>query len=112
MSGIAQRLPSPVQHSHEVLRVDHFADIPMVCCQGPVDAGLCVCTREESTLRRYMAGEGLRPMTTGERDWCIAEADRFGEGHYSRDELEIMDDPRLAYAVLDAWQMYVQSNSE
>lgn len=90
--------------------VSRFNDISFVCCRGPVDTGYCVCTRDESTLRRYSAGEALRPMTADERAWCVDEADRAGEGCYSEPELIAMDDTTLADAVLNAWHMYVQSN--
>lgn len=90
--------------------VRHFGDISFVCCRGPVDTGYCLCARDESTLRRYAAGEALRPMTNDERAWCVDEADRAGEGYYSEPELTAMDDKVLADAVLNAWHMYVQSN--
>lgn len=86
-----------------------FSDISFVCCRGPVDPG-CVCTRDESTLRRYAAGETLRAMTSDERKWCIDEADWAGEGYYKSEELEAMSDKDLAHAVLNAWHMYVQSH--
>lgn len=89
---------------------ERFSDISFVCCRGPVDTGYCVCTRDESTLRRYAAGETLRAMTPDERQWCIDEADRAGEGFYKSAELSAMDDQELAGAVLNAWHMYVQSN--
>jgi hypothetical protein len=89
-----------------------FNDISFVCCRDPLAGGgcCCVCTREESTLRQYSAGEILRPMTDDERAWCVNEADRAGEGYYSEPELTSMDDQALASAVLNAWNMYVQSN--
>lgn len=90
--------------------VSIFHDISFVCCSGQADTGYCVCTREESTLRRYSAGETLRPMTGDEREWCVDEADRAGEGYYNKAELSAMDDEALADAVLNAWNMYVQSN--
>lgn len=92
--------------------MERFNDVSFVCCRGPVDTGYCVCTRDESTLRRYAAGEALRPMRADEREWCIEEADRSGEGHYNRPELERMTDAQLGHAVLNAWSMYVQSNCE
>lgn len=58
----------------------------------------------------YAAGETLRAMTPDERQWCIDEADRAGEGFYKSAELSAMDDQELAGAVLNAWHMYVQSN--
>jgi len=88
---------------------ERFSDISFVCCRGPVDPG-CVCTRDESTLRRYAAGETLRAMTSDERKWCIDEADWAGEGYYKSEELEAMSDKDLARAVLKAWHMYVHSN--
>jgi hypothetical protein len=88
-----------------------FNDISFVCCRGPVDTGYCMCSRDESTLRRYSAGEALRPMTADERAWCVDEAYRAGEGYYnSEHELMAMDDKALAGAVLNAWHMYVRSN--
>lgn len=70
-----------------------FNDISFVCCRGPVDTGYCMCSRDESTLRRYSAGEALRPMTADERAWCVDEADRAGEGYYSGPLREVDDLP-------------------
>ena len=92
------------------LDMGRFNDISFVCCRGPVDTGYCVCSRDESTLRRYSSGEHLRPMTDEERAWCVDEADGCGEGYYSESELTRMDDKALADAVLNAWHMYAQSN--
>ncbi len=90
--------------------MERFGDISFVCCRGPVDPGYCVCSRDESTLRRYSAGESLRPMNTDEMAWAVSEADRAGEGYYKSAELDGMTDKDLAGAVLNAWHMYVQSN--
>jgi hypothetical protein len=89
--------------------MQRFGDISFVCCRGPVDTGHCVCTRDESTLRRYAMGETLRPMTEAERAWCVDEACWRGEGYYNAPELEALVDKALAQAVLDAWHMYAQS---
>jgi len=90
--------------------MERFGDISFVCCRGPVDTGYCLCSRDESTLRRYSAGEILRPMTAEERAWCVDEADRAGEGYYNSEELTGRNDKDLAGAVLNAWNMYVRSN--
>jgi hypothetical protein len=89
-----------------------FEDIPFQCCTftPALAAEQCVCNREEHALRRYSAGHNIRPMTPEEREWCVYEADRAGEGYYNEDELEKMSDKELAYAVLNAWKMYVDSH--
>lgn len=86
-----------------------FNDISFVCCRGPVDPGYCVCSRDESTLRRYAAGEQLRPMRKDEREWCVDQADYAGEGYYNQAKLETMSDQDLASATLNAWKMYASS---
>ena len=55
------------------------------------------------------AGEALRPMSVTEREWCVDEADRAGEGFYKADELRALSDQDLACNVLHAWRMYVAS---
>lgn len=51
-------------------------------------------------------------MTPEQRAWCVDEADSAAEGAYRRADLQAMTDPDLAYAVIDAWWMYVKSNVE
>ena len=48
-------------------------------------------------------------MTPEQRKWCVGQADWAGEGHYTEEELTAMNDNDLAYAVLNAWNMYAQS---
>lgn len=68
----------------------------------------CVCSQRELVLRHYAYSNYDRPMTKEERQWCIEEADSAGEGYYNETELQGMTDKKLAYAVLNAWNMYVQ----
>ncbi|MBU1249469.1 MAG: hypothetical protein KKB70_12265 [Proteobacteria bacterium] len=49
-------------------------------------------------------------MTAGERQWCIDEADRAGEGAYPPKDTQGLDDKALAKTVLMAWADYVSCN--
>lgn len=79
------------------------------CCMG--EGHPCVCGPDERVLRAYDRGEvGLPPMTAEEREWCLEEADRAGEGAFPREEAEQFSDKDLANWVLRAWREFVQSN--
>ncbi|HQN17709.1 MAG TPA: hypothetical protein PKV86_01155 [Syntrophobacteraceae bacterium] len=67
------------------------------------------CGQMERALRHYSAYGYDKPMTSEEREWCIQEADRAGEGSYRREELERYNDQELATAVLRAWADYCRS---
>ena len=82
--------------------------IAVPCCQG--DGADCVCSDNERVIRAYADGLDLPPMTTEQREWCIGEAERNGEGSYPREETERLNDKDLATAVLNAWWDYVRSN--
>jgi len=70
-----------------------------------------VCNDDERFIRNHIHNDGSVPfMTPEEREWAIDEADRAGEGMWSREDLEPMTDSELAKAVLDAWASYVQCN--
>jgi len=85
-----------------------FDNIDHVCCMG--DDATCYCSHKEMVLRRYVGESSLRAMTIDERNELIAEANWAGEGFYSREELNTMNDTQLANAVLNAWRIYAQSN--
>jgi hypothetical protein len=80
-------------------------DLPCVCFDNDHP---CVCSQRERVLRHYAFYYLERKMSDEERQWCIEEADSAGEGYYSSGELSKMTDKELAYAVLKAWNMYVQ----
>lgn len=88
-----------------------FSDLPChcVCYAEPVDGG-CVCGTLERGLRLYSSCDDMRPMTPEERKLLINEADWYGEGHYSTEELQAMTDRQLAGATLSAWKMYNDSH--
>lgn len=69
-----------------------------------------MCAEHEQFIRHYMHGPVLGPMTEEEREWCIEEADRSGEGSYPREETEGLSDQDLAKATYSAWREYVQCN--
>jgi len=79
------------------------------CCMGLIYSD-CVCGNSERVIRAYIGGYAPSPMTPEQREWCIREADHAGEGYYTRGELTALDDKKLAYCVLNAWDMYVKSN--
>lgn len=80
----------------------------VACCIGTPEN--CVCTHDERILRAYAYSGFSEPMTPEQRKACIDEADSAGEGFYRVDELSKLDDQQLASAVIDAWNMYVNSN--
>ncbi len=85
-----------------------FPDVECTTCSGP-----CACGPQECVLRRIWAKDYPHgPMTPEQRAWCVDEADSAAEGAYRRADLQAMTDPDLAYAVIDAWWMYVKSNVE
>lgn len=88
-----------------------FSDLPhyCVCYDKPADEG-CLCETLERGLRLYCSRDDMRPMTPEERRLLINEADWFGEGYYSTDELQVMTDKQLAAATLSAWSMYIDSH--
>ena len=67
------------------------------------------CGHKEGAMRHYADYGYDKPMTSEEREWCIQEADRAGEGTYRREELEGYSDQGLAEAVLRAWADYCRS---
>ena len=83
-------------------------NITVSCCSG--NESLCVCGYNEKVLRAYSEGRCKIPMTTEQREWCLDEAERAGEGSYPRSEGIGMDDAALAERVINAWHDYVQSN--
>jgi hypothetical protein len=86
-----------------------FEDIHHACCMGPSNE-MCACTHLEMVLHRYSAGDSLRAMTSSERDYLVADADRCAEGALKEDELQAMSDRELAHATLRAWLDYARSN--
>ena len=52
---------------------------------------------------------GAKILKPKERKWCVENADKYGEGYYTQEELEEMNDKNLANAVLNAMDMYVKS---
>lgn len=79
------------------------------CCQGEgVD---CICGDDERVLRAYAyGGYNDEPMTPEQREWCLEDADRAGEGSYPREEAEGLSDAELAKWTINAWNAYVRSN--
>ncbi len=69
-----------------------------------------VCNESEQFVRHFMHGPVVKPMSKEEREWCIEEADRAGEGSYPREETEHLNDKDLAWATYRAWCEYVRSN--
>jgi len=51
-----------------------------------------------------------RTLSYEERVWCVAQANHFGEGLYNYDQLEKMNDPDLAHAVICAWREYADNH--
>lgn len=84
-----------------------FEGVEVGCCSG--DTTACVCGIEERVIRAYSEGRYAVPMTAEQREFCIWEADKCGEGMYSREELQGYSDQALASAVLDAWDAYCKS---
>lgn len=70
----------------------------------------CLCGHNERVLRAYSEGRYISPMTDGQREWCLDESDRAGEGSYPREEAIGFTDQDLAKRVLYAWSNYVNSN--
>lgn len=88
-----------------------FENRKVACCKGPEHETECVCSPDERVIRAYIRGDAsLPPMTAEEREWCLDEADRSGEGAYPREEAEGFTDQELAKRVLNAWNDYVRSN--
>lgn len=84
-----------------------FQAVDVGCCGGNVEG--CVCGHNERVLRSYVDHRRTVPMTAEQREWCIEEADKCGEGMYSREQLEGYNDHDLAWTVIDAWHAYCQS---
>lgn len=85
-----------------------FENVNAPCCSGwKAD---CICSHEERVLRAYSDGHLFEPMTQEQREWCLDEADRAGEGSYPADEARGYDDAEHASRVLMAWNDYVKSN--
>lgn len=79
------------------------------CTNGVPSCG-GVCDDKEIFVRYYALGPSTVPMTAGERQWCIDEADRAGEGAYPPKDTQGLDDKALAKTVLMAWADYVSCN--
>ena len=87
-----------------------FSDIVVGCCSG-AEAGNCLCGQKERVLRAFSEGRDTgRQMTPEEREWCLDESDKAGEGSYPREEAVDFSDKDLAMRVLYAWRDYVRSN--
>lgn len=84
-----------------------FQNFPCACFEGEHD---CICSDNERAMRHYAYIGVDKPMTEEQREWCVEEADSAGEGYFSLEELNALDDQGLAHAVLQAWSMYVSSN--
>lgn len=84
-----------------------FSDIDIQCCSPDVD--VCFCGGEEAVLRMYTSGNPPRPMTDEERSWCVDQADWAGQGQYTQEGLEELNDKDLAYTTLCAWSEYANS---
>jgi hypothetical protein len=86
-----------------------FENLIVPCCMG--EGHPCVCGPDERVLRAYARDEsGLPPMTSEQREWCLEEADRAGEGAYPPEQAKNYSDKDLAHWVLNAWNDYVHSN--
>lgn len=84
-------------------------NLPCVCYVHTDEFNDCLCSPDECVLRHYAYKGFAEPMTAEQRDWCIREANYFGEGPYSPEELKNYSDRDLATAVLGAWNDYVRS---
>lgn len=84
-----------------------FDGVNVDCCWPLVDA--CCCAPDERVLRAYSEQRYTGPMTAAQRAWCVAEAERAGEGAYRREELAALNDEDLARTVLSAWADYCRS---
>jgi hypothetical protein len=84
-------------------------ELPCYCLFHVRRNEACICHPDECVLRHYAYTDYRVPMTQEQREWCIREADHAGEGYYSREELAGYKDKELDRAVLNAWNMYVQS---
>jgi hypothetical protein len=85
-----------------------FADKQTQCCSRGCE--IIVCEADERLVRCIINGEHKAPLTQGQREWLINEADWAGEGSYPAEEAGELTDVELAKRTLSAWQEYVHTH--